>query len=529
MSQASRAKPKRQAKWLVACALLAVVTLAGADPVNWATLGHFGYGTMKRDNVAALGTPPLLLILATVSNQPALRHDTAYYNNLVFSTNAGVSSLNNYLQENSNGRFRWESASGAPVRVSLATNESLDALEQYMIDAGLTNMGYSVHWFENTWFSNVISKASTQGGFNFDAYDTNPRDGKVSRCELGVVVIANDRGSPGLGRWPNSKIEGTSLTFTGLAAGGMEVNGNEMGFNVFVHEATHLLGCIDLYGKEECLLGMNLSLYCDKITKDPDDIYPNITGNAHEIYHLDPWHKLKLGWIEPRICSLRESGSTTLCPPQSGLTNAYAIFYDPDDWIYGHREFLIAEYRAYNTSYGAGFDANVAGNGVVFWHVLHDWYLNPCRITCGCGYCTYGQNTDNYAVFTEGAPNRRFGGWIPWIGNRTISNFKFIDPSIPEPKLFPARFHVQPFVNGADSVTLSWTHADQVWVEFRYIGWEAGSYSQPYATLEKALGFASPGSFIRIKAATNNVTLSIGTGGKAVTIDSYGGSATIGR
>jgi M6 family metalloprotease-like protein len=506
--------------------LLAAVLFAGTVVATDPVLMEFGYGHMRREEVHAIGHHPLLLILATVSNQPALRHNAQYYYDRVFSTNAGVTSLNNYLLENSGGRFQWGSASGAPVQVSLATNESLNALQAYMIEHGLDDTPAGVHWFEHAWFSKVISKASTQGGFNFDAFNTNPHDGNMSWGELGVLVIANDPGSPGLGRWPNSEIEGTALRFTGMAAAAMEQNGYEMGFNVFCHEATHLLGALDLYGHDECLLSMNLSLYGDKINGDPDGLYPNITGSTHEIYHLDPWHKLQLGWIEPRICSLGASGSATLYPPQSGLTNACTILYDPS---HGTLEFLIAEYRAYNTSHGAGYDANVAGNGVVLWHVRHAFDLAPAKVTCGCGTCTNGQYTDNVAVYTEGAPNLKFGGCTPWIGNRTITSPTITDPSASEPKLFHARLHVQPFNSGADSLTLSWTHVDWRWVDFNFAGLEFGTYAAPHDTLQEAVNAASAGGSIRVKSGTNNETLTIGTGNKALTIEAHGGNVTIGR
>lgn len=486
------------------------------------TLADFGYGLMTRNGEPAIGPHPLLLILATVSNQPALLHDDVYYHNLVFSTNAGVRSLNNYLLENSNGRFRWVHVAAPPLHVAIATNYAMDALVQYMEDQGLTNTVYGEHWASCTWFSNVISRTYAQTGFNFEAFNNNPEDDVLSNAELAILVLSNDPGSPGLGRAPNAKIEGTALRTGGVIAGAMECEGAEMGFNVFCHEATHILGPTDLYGAEECFLSRNLSLYCDKFMGDPGDLRPNITGNRHEIYHMDPWHKLRLGWIEPPIRSLGADGSVTLYPPQSGRTNACAIFYDP---AHGPLEYLIAEYRAYNTSWGAGYDTNVAANGVVVWHVQHDPDLSLGRTLCRCGYCTYGAHM-NKTVYTEGASYLKFGGWVPWGGDSEIPSPSFLDPSASEPKLFPARFHVAPFSDGAASVTLSWKHIDWVWVDFAHSGVESGTFTEPFNTLAEGVAATPSGGTVCIKGGNTPETPGIT---KQVRIMSYGGDAAIGR
>ncbi|QDV88963.1 Pregnancy-associated plasma protein-A [Phycisphaerae bacterium RAS2] len=64
------------------------------------------------------------------------------------------------------------------------------------------------------------------------------------------------------------------------------------------------------------------------------------------------------------------------------------------------------------------------------------------------------------------------------------------------------------------------------WVDFAYGGGSNGSFNQPYNSLAAAVAAVAPGGRIVIKAGSTNQTLTIN---KALTLDSFRGSATVGQ
>ena len=74
---------------------------------------------------------------------------------------------------------------------------------------------------------------------------------------------------------------------------GASLAGEETSFTNIVHELSHLLGAIDLYGSN--CLSQNVSLMGCTAYPNPDD---------RQSYHLDMWHKMQLGWVRPRVRSL---------------------------------------------------------------------------------------------------------------------------------------------------------------------------------------------------------------------------------
>jgi hypothetical protein len=58
--------------------------------------------------------------------------------------------------------------------------------------------------------------------------------------------------------------------------------------------------------------------------------------------YLDPWHRMQLGWVEPRIASLRSGGITNIPAAQMGDPTAPLLLYDPSR---GLNEYWLLEYR----------------------------------------------------------------------------------------------------------------------------------------------------------------------------------------
>jgi hypothetical protein len=88
---------------------------------------------------------------------------------------------------------------------------------------------------------------------------------------------------------------------------------------------------------------------------------------ASRLCHLDPWHKMLLGWAEPHLVALGAVQEFYLRPPILGLSNHALLLYDPthsDD-----TEFYMAEYRS--SSHGT-YDVEVWQSGLMLWQIGFD-------------------------------------------------------------------------------------------------------------------------------------------------------------
>jgi hypothetical protein len=83
---------------------------------------------------------------------------------------------------------------------------------------------------------------------------------------------------------------------------------------------------------------------------------------------------MQYGWCEPRIRSLAGGGVTNLPAAQMLDATAPLILYHP---ARGTQEFFLLEYRTANSPVGPRYDTNVAGNGLVIWHVQQDVNKDP--------------------------------------------------------------------------------------------------------------------------------------------------------
>jgi hypothetical protein len=67
-----------------------------------------------------------------------------------------------------------------------------------------------------------------------------------------------------------------------------------------------------------------------------------------------------------------------------------------------------------------------------------------------------------------------------------------------------------------------------IWVDFAYVGAEAGTFLQPYSRLTIALAAAPNASTIMMKAGSTTETPTIGQAGESFTLKAFGGTATVG-
>jgi hypothetical protein len=226
-------------------------------------------------------------------------------------------------------------------------------------------------------------------------------------------------------------------------------------------------------------------------------------------YQLDAWHKLQLGWLEPRIRSLTAGGVETVPATQSPATDAPVILYDP---ARGVSEFFLVEYRTSTSPWGAGYEDNLPSNGLGIWHVVHDANKNLQE------WANVGQS-----VWLEGQPDLQRGedNHLLWTGSTTTPALRWSDGTVTR-----ATILVRPFSTGDASLTFEWRNVEERWVDFAYGGFESGSFANPFNTLAEGLNAVPHGGMLNIKPGSSSETATIS---KRMTIRAVGGPVTLGQ
>lgn len=354
-------------------ALIGVFFLLCTWPVNGfaqdLTADDFGFG----DRAPSQNPFPTLLIVLNFEDPEApevlpegidsgiLEGTLQYWDDFVFQVdgpNAKPNGVNNYFVKNSNGYFRLERA-GA-IQLDLPLSERF-----YKITDGKDDPALVYH-------TNIIRRAMEQGAFNnFSRYDTD-HNGHLDSSELLVLIIAKGEGG-GVRTAGPIKTGDSDITWSGsVAASHIGIIGKtydptlpDDGFDNFqemYHEMAHLLHTIDLYG-----------IWTNDQTLDPKEqsartLDANLSLMSTGHVYLDPWHKMKFGWIYPKVYPIQQFASAKLFSQQVGGYNSDVILYDPTR---GTDEFFMLEYRTKNSNGTSGHDQHVPGSGLAVWHVSH--------------------------------------------------------------------------------------------------------------------------------------------------------------
>lgn len=265
-----------------------------------------------------------------------------YYNRLIFGS---TDSVQGYYRENSYGRFTFKKAYITPWLTAQDDPTTSDWDE-----ASLRFFHFYDEQHEyakkSAW---AIRQVERMTNFKFSTYDDN-RDGKVTSDELGILWVypgdadARARGvNPALVK-ENYMSAGVELGLLARGAAGMDLTtmAHELG-----HEVLHL-----------------------------DDLYPGggVTGVGHFSLmgyteagsHLDPWSKIKLGWLQPQVVT-QDDMYTLRAVEQAPV--AY-ILHDP---AHGTQEYFIVE----NRWPGGSYEAGLPDKGLAIWHINERYQNNP--------------------------------------------------------------------------------------------------------------------------------------------------------
>jgi M6 family metalloprotease-like protein len=463
------------------CLMIALTAEVLAAP----TAEDFGFGKLSE----GIGNKPLLLITWQLpSPSPPLAHANDYYDQLFFNF-LTFPSVNGYFLENSGGRFLWTRAGVlGPVLLTpaeaatLAATHSIDGgdgVDRFGIDCG-AGIGY------------LLQIIAAKTGYDFTQWDANG-DHIVDNSELFIMIVGNNGNTGGANRpigaaGSGQGIPGQNITLKGRVAS----LDHQTSFTTFAHEASHSLGTVDLYGANHYSDG--LTLMSDTLVSAVDDMHT---------WHLDPWHKMQLGWVRPRIFTLGAGGAATVTTAQLQSANTPVILYDP---ARGVGEYFIVEFRNSAPANGGGsYDKDIgwiAGNpqtsGLAVWHFVAG---------------------GNPTVFSEGSPNLAMGGSTLWTHMTPFLRWNDGTPITTQINLLS----IQP---DGGAMVFEWLTRSDTWVDFNYSGSELGTFNNPYNTLAEGLSAVSYGGTLNFKIGSSRETATIS---KPMTLKGYNGLVTIGH
>jgi M6 family metalloprotease-like protein len=361
---------------------------AGWTAVEWnPSLTAFGHLSMLQQGRPALGPRRLLIVLVEYDNDPAdnfppfsATHPLDYYEKLgfgvpdpPFATSGPVNpaSLMEYFRECSLGRF-WL------TRADMVGPVSMGPLDDPGPEARSQRILARVAAFEPRMF--------------FDA-DTDGNS-VITPSEFLVLVVENAKALQPANRDNLAVVARIDVAFPPLVLTKtislhVAFAGPLTPFYQIAHETSHSLGTVDLYnsGAGNSLLTL-MGGY---------SFFSNDQGSVH----LDAWHKLALGWCEPRRRRLTRAGDEQLVEISPQQPNGAIILWHPDR---GASEYFLVERRA--ASGQRKYDGSFPGDGALIW-----------RITSGPNPATHLGSTD----FALGASTVWQAGMqtppLPWSDN----------------------------------------------------------------------------------------------------------------
>jgi M6 family metalloprotease-like protein len=215
-----------------------------------------------------------------------------------------------------------------------------------VLDVDLNNDGW-IHGHVEKW-AEAIRHADPQ--FNFAAYDVNG-DGYLSPDELAILIVIPQNSSFGTERGA----VGREVPLQDLIVDGVKIGciteayiGAPPSLGTVAHELCHLvLSAADMYF---------------------DNFYPYAAGpysimdqSPDSPEHLDPLHKVRLGWLTPRVVE----SSGWYCLGDIETWQDALVLYDP---LRNTKEYFLVE----NRWGGSSYDRVLPYDGLAVWHMIED-------------------------------------------------------------------------------------------------------------------------------------------------------------
>jgi hypothetical protein len=394
---------KRTLLWLAVLLAGPSVLIGSATVADALERGAFGSRSTE-----VIGSRPLLVIwIREPDNVPGdeIAKYGGYFSDLVFGPNASGTapgeerlrfrpSVAGYYREVSDGKFSWSRAGLiGPLTASIRGKQPNEIARL------------------------ALESAAAQGSFNFKQFDANG-DGHVSPDELAVLIIVNEGANR---HWQDFTAVGVDFTIPGqdvTFAGRVAMAGEHDNLSAFNRELFRIIApdAVDLDGWPQKCFALNRGLTLMAATNSP---------NLRETVHLDPWHKMLVGWTEPRVYPMDKPGRARLAaqhvwqPADSALKRPILVY----DAARGRSEFFLLEYR---TPSRLGFDQDFTTSGLVIWHVMLDGAGRVFKAPADRKNCR-GEVLPAQTLFVRGAPDWQLGLSRAYIASNGAVALKWMD------------------------------------------------------------------------------------------------------
>jgi len=333
------------------------------------------------------GTLPVLVVLLRANDPADAPTRTATdIRNFFFGPRKSVST---YFNEVSYGTFNIKEAMVTDWLVARDDTDTpgIDESSNAWVHAGADEATLRR---KGAWLIRQIEEMTP---FRFKPYDRNG-DGKVTIDELAVIWIY--AGVSGRGRETDPAVVKVDSLSQGVQMGLLARTGDQSPWITSAHEMGHqILKLFDLYVDNKGYPGVGAgSLMCD----DQSD------GT-----HLDPWAKMKLGWLKPTVVT--EDGWYDLADVES--VPQALILHDP---ARGAQDYFIVE----NRWPGQSHEDFLETKGIAVWRVSErdgsgDWARKAIDLVWAGGLPPSNQINPGYcpiradAFFDGGNPATAYG------------------------------------------------------------------------------------------------------------------------
>lgn len=284
------------------------------------------------------GPMPVVAILWDPGRPDHLAPAKETIENLLFGKDRSVAG---WWRENSGGKCTLQNAAVLGwYKSDFPADHYWRAVARDRGRTGFLN-GHVEKWAE------AIRKADKD--FDFAKYDRN-RNGTLEPTELGVLFVIPQNGPFGTMRTPAGKEVPAwePLTVDGVTIPAITEAyiGNPPNLGLVAHELSHiLLGAPDMYLDAPHRAGAF-----------------SLMDISYRSVHLDPFLKLKLGWLKPRVVT--KPGEYSLRDVET--SREALIVYDPRR---GSGEYFLLENRWRGKTYDAD---GLTADGLAVWHIMED-------------------------------------------------------------------------------------------------------------------------------------------------------------
>jgi hypothetical protein len=201
---------------------------------------------------------------------------------------------------------------------------------------------------------------------DFHAYDTD-HNNLLSADELLIAVVRPQNDPYGTFRSTSTPVDGnpTPMTFNILDMYFSSSPANQL-WNVGTtsHESSHaVLGAVDLYG------------VCPAVSSD----YYSIMDAHFQSTHLDAFHKLKNGMVQPIAVDLSQTPNAIFALPAVESRYLMWLLYDPSRV---KQEYFLVENRFPGTNFARNYDGPLGTGAVVVWQIFEDKSLTATSAVC---------------------------------------------------------------------------------------------------------------------------------------------------